>query len=407
MQVRHGGQSHAVGELNRWLEEELLARERTIAEEDRRLFESFLVGGLADALRERISGAAALVAGMNDALGQCTTSSGMRIELEWRARVHDDAGLREAVALLRRDVALLTDDARSRLVEFLRRRIEDARHSLEQGSSTEHVMAALDYREWHEFRVIQLKDGRRETLTRRLHQQGSGGEKAVALHLPLFAAAAAQFAAARDSCPTDDPPRRGVCRDRRTNARPAARIARAFRPRLRAHLARAMGLLPRVLGARHLPPAPRAGDSRRRDGALPLGWRATHGGGLIVVSPEAIRYLSRPALRRLLFAARERFERNAGPNGRLLLHDLTPEEAHALNGLLTPHPSFVPSGDARIRLPRLDAVLRESRFAVSLEDALVAVDGPLGNRRAEREAAAGRASCRLGAGTRSSAGLPP
>jgi uncharacterized protein (TIGR02679 family) len=106
------------------------------------------------------------------------------------------------------------------------------------------------------------------------------------------------------------------------------------------------------------------------------------------VSPEAIRYLSRPALRRLLFAARERFERNAGPNGRLLLHDLTPDEAHALNGLLTPHLPFVPGGDARIRLPRLDAVLRESRFAVSLEDALVAVDGPLGNRRAEREAAA-------------------
>jgi ABC-type molybdate transport system ATPase subunit len=138
---------------------------------------------------------------MNEALGQCTTSSGMRIELEWRPRVHDDAGLRDAVAILRRDVALLSDDARTRLVEFLRGRIEDARHSLEQGSSTEHVMAALDYREWHEFRVIQLKDGRREILTRRLHQQGSGGEKAVALHLPLFAAAAAQFAAARASCP--------------------------------------------------------------------------------------------------------------------------------------------------------------------------------------------------------------
>ena len=201
VRVRHGGQTHPVGELEEWLEQELLARERTIAEEDRRLFESFLVGGLADALRERIGGATTLVAGMNDALGQCTTSSGMRIELEWRARQHEDPGLRDAVALLRRDVALLTDDARSRLVEFLRRRIEDARHSLEQGSSTEHVMAALDYRDWHEFRVIQLKEGRREALTRRLHQQGSGGEKAVALHLPLFAAAAAQFAAAREHCP--------------------------------------------------------------------------------------------------------------------------------------------------------------------------------------------------------------
>jgi len=201
VQVRHGGQSHAIGDLDRWLEGELDARERTIAEEDRRLFESFLVGGLADALRERIGGAGGLVAGMNHALGDCTTSSGMKIELEWRPRIHDDPGLRDAVSLLRRDVALLTDDARSRLVEFLRRRIEDARQSDQQGSSTEHVMAALDYREWHEFRVIQLKDGRREELTRRRHQQGSGGEKAVALHLPLFAAAAAQYAAAREHCP--------------------------------------------------------------------------------------------------------------------------------------------------------------------------------------------------------------
>ena len=201
VQVRHGGRSHPIAELDRWLEGELHVRERTIAEEDRRLFESFLVGGLADALRERIGSAGTLVASMNEALTECTTSSGMRIELDWRPREHDDTGLREAVALLRRDVALLTDDARARLVEFLRRRIEDARHSLERGSSIEHVMAALDYREWHEFRVIQLLDSRREVLTRRRHQQGSGGEKSVALHLPLFAAAAAQFAAARESCP--------------------------------------------------------------------------------------------------------------------------------------------------------------------------------------------------------------
>jgi Putative exonuclease SbcCD, C subunit len=201
VQVRHGGQSHPIGELDRWLEGELQARDRTIAEEDRRLFESFLVGGLADALRERVASAGTLVAGMNAALTECTTSSGMSIELEWRPREHDQDGLREAVSLLRRDVALLTDDARARLVEFLRGRIENARHSLEQGSSTEHVMAALDYREWHEFRVIQRKDGHREVLTRRRHQQGSGGEKAVALHLPLFAAAAAQFAAAEPTCP--------------------------------------------------------------------------------------------------------------------------------------------------------------------------------------------------------------
>ena len=201
VEVRHSGQVRPIVALERWLDEELDARERAMADEDRRLFESFLVGGLADALRERIGGARALVATMNDALAGCTTSSGMGIELEWRAREHDDPELREAVALLARDAALLGDDSRARLVEFLRRRIEDARHSLEQGSSIEHVMTALDHRNWHEFRVIQVREGRREVLTRRRHQQGSGGEKAVALHLPLFAAAAAQFAAARPEAP--------------------------------------------------------------------------------------------------------------------------------------------------------------------------------------------------------------
>ena len=106
------------------------------------------------------------------------------------------------------------------------------------------------------------------------------------------------------------------------------------------------------------------------------------------MSPETIMYLSRPGLRRVLFAARERFERNGGPYGRLQLMQLSPDEAHTLNGLLTPQRPFAPGGEAWIKLPRLDAQLRDSRFAISLEDALVAVDGPLGNRRAERVATA-------------------
>ena len=106
------------------------------------------------------------------------------------------------------------------------------------------------------------------------------------------------------------------------------------------------------------------------------------------MSPETIEYLNRPELRRLLFSARERFERNAGPYGRLQLTALSRQEAHALNGLLTPQQPFLPGADALIKLPRLDAQLRGSRLAVSLEEALVALDGPLANLREERAAAA-------------------
>jgi uncharacterized protein (TIGR02679 family) len=106
------------------------------------------------------------------------------------------------------------------------------------------------------------------------------------------------------------------------------------------------------------------------------------------VSPETVAYLNKPGLRRVLLAARERFERNGGPYGTLQLTRLSPDEAHALNGLLTPQRPLAPSCEARIKLPRLDARLRDSRFAISLEDALVAIDGPLGDRRAERAATA-------------------
>lgn len=65
---------------------------------------------------ERIGAAGQLVTRMNETLAGCATSSGMGIELEWRPHVHDDPALREAVSLLRRDVALPADDARGRLV---------------------------------------------------------------------------------------------------------------------------------------------------------------------------------------------------------------------------------------------------------------------------------------------------
>jgi uncharacterized protein (TIGR02679 family) len=106
------------------------------------------------------------------------------------------------------------------------------------------------------------------------------------------------------------------------------------------------------------------------------------------LSKEALAYLERPSLRRLMFAARERFERNGGPFGKLSLNALTREEAHALNGLLEPASPYLPGREATVKLPRLDAKLRYSRLGVSLEEALVAVDGPLADARAERAAAA-------------------
>jgi uncharacterized protein YPO0396 len=60
----------------------------------------------------------------------------------------------------------------------------------------------LDYRAWRTFGVrLRERDGTERRLTRKLFNQHSGGERATILHLPLFAAAAAHFAAARTDAP--------------------------------------------------------------------------------------------------------------------------------------------------------------------------------------------------------------
>lgn len=55
------------------------------------------------------------------------------------------------------------------------------------------LTTAFDYRAWHRFDLLQEHGGTRERLTRKRHAVGSGGEQAVLIHLPLFAAAAALY----------------------------------------------------------------------------------------------------------------------------------------------------------------------------------------------------------------------
>lgn len=90
---------------------------------------------------------------------------------------------------------------RQALGEFLQKRIEDVRAANQIGSWQDHLAEALDYRGWHRFGIERQQDGVWKPLTRRTHGTGSGGEKAVALTLPQFAAAAAHYRSAGARAP--------------------------------------------------------------------------------------------------------------------------------------------------------------------------------------------------------------
>jgi uncharacterized protein YPO0396 len=118
------------------------------------------------------------------------------VRLDWR--VDDDAppGTTQAIDLLLRGAHLLSDDHRAALGSYLQQRLREARDGDVAASLSDRLAAAFDYRRWFAF-TIQVKDGASSSwrrLTRQRHGTGSGGEKAVMLHLPLFAAMAAHYA---------------------------------------------------------------------------------------------------------------------------------------------------------------------------------------------------------------------
>jgi hypothetical protein len=90
---------------------------------------------------------------------------------------------------------------RQMLGSFLHRQIHAASSDIDGANWQESLAEALDYRKWHWFGVERYQEGAWKRLTRRTHGTGSGGEKAVALTLPHFAAAAAFYRTADPRAP--------------------------------------------------------------------------------------------------------------------------------------------------------------------------------------------------------------
>lgn len=195
--LQYQGRTYRLGELVDELRDDVVERDRRLATDEQEVLETFLSGELHEHLRVRLRDAEQLVRVMNAKLADCPTPAGQRVRLSWDIADDAPAGTRSAVDLLLRGVALLTDDQRRDLRTFLHDRLREAREGEAAASLYERIATAFDYRRWYSF-TVQFRDAATPTwrrLTRQSHGTGSGGEKAVMLHLPLFAAMAAHYQA--------------------------------------------------------------------------------------------------------------------------------------------------------------------------------------------------------------------
>ncbi|MFD7639759.1 TIGR02680 family protein [Kitasatospora sp. NPDC059795] len=164
---------------------------------ERNLFDQTLTGDTRRHLASRIRQAGDLVERMNGHLERVRTASKVAVRLVWQIHPDLPAGTRTARELLLKDPARITEADREALHAFFRGRIEEAKTRNTAATWEEQLAEVLDYTAWHQF-VVKLDRANGsgwQLLTKKLHGALSGGEKAIALHLPLFAAVAAHYEA--------------------------------------------------------------------------------------------------------------------------------------------------------------------------------------------------------------------
>jgi uncharacterized protein (TIGR02680 family) len=191
--------SHTITELHAAIAQEIADRERTLQAKEREIIENHLLAEAAVELQKLIRAAEAWRASANEELHARPTSTGVRFRFQWEPDT--EIRFQEIRPILLRRGELWTPAERVALAEFLQGRIAAEQSNDESGSWRDHLARALDYRRWHRFAIERQQEGQWRRLNRTTYGTGSGGEKALALTLPRFAAAAAHYRGAARTAP--------------------------------------------------------------------------------------------------------------------------------------------------------------------------------------------------------------
>lgn len=184
------------------LDREVAERKAVLDSQEQQLLEEHLMSDVAAHLQQLIGDGERMVERINNELAHRPTSTGMTLRLAWVPLDEESgaapAGLAEArKRLLRQTVAAWSVEDRSAVGEFLQRRIDEVRQSDDSGTLIQHLAHALDYRRWHRFTVERWQGNR----WRPAYGPASGGERALVVTLPLFAAASSHYSSAAPEAP--------------------------------------------------------------------------------------------------------------------------------------------------------------------------------------------------------------
>lgn len=191
------------------IEQDRLRQQTMLDDQDRQLYEEILYDSVGKKLRSRIYRAQEWTKKMNQLMENSDSSSGLSFSIRWKPRTAEteaELDTKELVDLLRRDPRLLKEDDLNQVITHFRSRIENAKELVEikgEGSTLLQVLKdVLDYRNWFSFVLSYQREGEpKRELTNHAFFQFSGGEKAMAMYIPLFTACYSRYLEADATAP--------------------------------------------------------------------------------------------------------------------------------------------------------------------------------------------------------------
>lgn len=207
--AKYRGTTVKFKELISRLREDAEVQRKLLSDKDRELFEDILANTISKKIRGKIQSSKRWVEKMNTLMESMKTSSGLTLSLRWknkRADKEEQLDTRALVELLQKDVEIMRPEEANQLSRHFRSKIDEARKSVNDVGNVQSfhaiMRAVLDYRQWFEFQLECQKTGeKKKELTDRVFFTFSGGEKAMAMYVPLFSAVVAKYAGARKDAP--------------------------------------------------------------------------------------------------------------------------------------------------------------------------------------------------------------
>ncbi|MCX7781642.1 MAG: TIGR02680 family protein, partial [Negativicutes bacterium] len=182
-----------------------------LSDKDKELYEEVIMNSIGRIISRRIRSAQQWVEEMNKLMRQRNTSSGLRFKLEWKActaEQDDELDTQDLVRLLHADPAALKASDLDKIARHFQARIERAKQNSEAAadgagaSFQQAVRSILDYRLWFQFKLYYEQAGISwRELSDRVFFKFSGGEKAMAMYIPLFSAAYSRYQEASPDAP--------------------------------------------------------------------------------------------------------------------------------------------------------------------------------------------------------------